>query len=152
MKTRFVRIAALAVAALAPLAATAQSCKPVTGHFEASVLPPAQCNAAPGLICTSGRVWGGIQGTYQFTMTGAAPAELLGGSPGVLFFGGKSTIALKDGTTVVGTDSGAIDVFASHDGFASLITFDTGATGQIRLRGLSDGATTRGDYVGTFCR
>ena len=150
MKTT-VRIAALAVAALTPLAASAQTCKPVNGHFEATVLPAAQCDAAPPLICTSGRVWGGIQGTYEFTMSAAAPAELLGGAPGSLFFGGQSAIALKDGTAVGGTDTGTIDLFV-HGGFASLISFHTGAGGQIRLRGQLEGNVTRGDYVGTLCR
>ena len=77
----------------------------------------------------------------------------------VLFFTGKSTIFLKSGDQLLGTDTGSIDLPPGFGGFASLITFDggtgkmTGATGQIRLRGEFDPAagTTEGDYIGQVC-
>ena len=55
----------LLMAAVAPAIAS-QNCKPVTGSFEATVVPPGQghCPATPGTFCTAGRVWGGIQGSY----------------------------------------------------------------------------------------
>lgn len=121
----------------------AHSCKPVVGHFEASLVPPGRghCPADPNSFCTAGRVWGGIQGTYQFVMTGQHPSILLGGVPTILFFTGKSTVFLKSGDQVAGTDTGSIDLPPGQGGFASLISFDggtgqlSGASGQIRLRG-----------------
>ena len=138
-----------------------QSCKPVVGNFEANVVPPGQghCPSDPGAFCTAGRVWGGIQGNYQFVMTGAFPSAAIGGVPTILFFTGKSTIFLKSGDQLLGTDTGSIDLPPGLGGFASLITFDggtgdmSGATGQIRLRGEFNAAeaTTNGDYIGTLC-
>jgi hypothetical protein len=139
----------------------AQSCKPVVGHFEARVVPPGQghCPNVPDLLCTAGRVWGGIQGNYQFVVTGALPSDSIGGVATILFFTGKSTILLKSGERLLGTDTGSLDLPPGQGGFASLITFDggtgnmTGATGQIRLRGefsAAEGATS-GDYIGSLC-
>jgi hypothetical protein len=139
----------------------APTCRPVVGHFEAFVVPPGQghCPAVSGVFCTAGRVWGGIQGNYQFVMTNATPSVSMGGVPTILFFTGKSTIFLKSGDQWLGTDTGSIDLPPGQGGFASLITFDggtgnmTGATGQIRLRGEFNAAegTTSGDYIGALC-
>jgi len=138
-----------------------QNCKPAVGHFEALVVPPGQrhCPSDPNAFCTAGRVWGGIQGSYQFVMTGAIPSGVIGGVPTTLFFTGKSTVFLKSGNQLSGTDTGSIDLPPGQGGFASLITFDggtgdmSGATGQIRLRGEFDAAegTTSGDYSGKLC-
>ena len=153
---------AAAALLMVPAAALAgQQCKPVDGHFEALVVPPGEghCPNTPGAFCTAGRVWGGIQGDYQFVMTAAQPAALLGGTPTVLFFTGKSDVLLKSGDHLLGTDTGAIDLPPGEGGFASLITWNSGtgkmagASGQIRLRGEFDPAagTTAGDYLGTVC-
>ena len=138
-----------------------QACKPVVGHFEAVVVPPGQghCPPNPDAFCTAGRVWGGIQGNYQFVITAALPSATLGGVPTVLFFTGRSTIFLKSGDRLLGTDTGSIDLPPGLGGFASLITFDGGtgvmtdATGQIRLRGEFSAfeGTTTGAYIGTLC-
>jgi hypothetical protein len=138
-----------------------QSCKPVMGHFEAFVVPPGQghCPYDPNAFCTAGQVWGGIQGTYELVMTGTTPSVLIGGVPNILFFTGKSTIFLKNGDRLLGTDTGSIDLLPGHGGFASLITFDggtgnmSGATGQIRSRGEFNAADAKmsGDYIGTLC-
>ena len=144
--------------ALAASPVSAQQCKPVVGSFEAHVVTDG-CTAPPQLLCTAGRVWGGIRGTYAFVMTNAFP----NGEPTVptiLFFTGHSEITLKSGDLVLGTDTGAIDLPPGLGGFASLITFHNGgsgamanATGQIRLRGDFDPntGTTSGDYLGTLC-
>ena len=138
-----------------PAASAPDACKPVNGRFEARVVPPGtgHCPNVVGLLCTAGRVWGGIQGEYQFVVSGAVPAVTIGGIPTALFFAGQSTIALENGATVVGTDSGTLDLPPGQGGFASLITFDVGGAGQIRLRGQFDPAagTTAGDYSGVFC-
>jgi hypothetical protein len=104
-----------------------QSCKPVVGHFEASVVPPGtgHCPDVPAVLCTAGRVWGGIKGSYQFVMAGAIPVDL---PPGLGGF--ASLITFNGGTGKM-----------------------TGATGQIRLTGefdAAEGAVT-GDYIGTLC-
>lgn len=137
------------------------ACKPVVGHFEAVVVPPGQghCPSNPPAFCTTGRVWGGIQGNYQFVMTGETPSEPLGGLATIQFFAGTSTIFSKKGDQLFGTDTGSIDV-GGQGGFASLITFAGGsggmygATGQIRLRGEFDAqeGATNGDYIGTLCK
>src|SRR6266404_1876435 len=163
MKRLFQSITAcvlLLTASLAPVLGN-QNCKPVVGHFEALIVPPGEghCPSVPGAFCTAGRVWGGIQGNYQFVMTAAEPSVLIGGVPTILFFTGKSTIFLKSGDTLLGTDTGSIDLPPGQGGFASLITFDggtgamSGATGQIRLRGEFSAAegTTGGDYTGKLC-
>lgn len=135
-------------------ASAAPVCKPVVGSFQAAAVPPGQghCPAAAPL-CTAGRVWGGIQGSYQFVMTAASPAAPLGGTATVVFFTGTSVVALNGGALVSGTDTGSLDLPPGLGGFASLITFGNGAGGQIRLRGefnAADGTTT-GDYLGTLC-
>jgi len=151
----------LLTASVAPVSAD-QGCKPVAGHFEAFVVPPGQghCPSDPSAFCTAGRVWGGIQGNYEFIITGAIPSTAIGGGvPTILFFTGKSTIFLKSGDQLLGTDTGSLDLPPGQGGFASLITFDggtgtlSGATGQIKLRGDFDAAegTTTGDYLGRLC-
>ena len=135
------------------------ACKPVTGHFLASVVPPGVdfCPSNPPTLCTSGQVWGGIQGRYQFVMSGTVPAITIGGEPSVSFFAGQSTVFLNSGSTAYGIDTGSIDF--AQGGFASLITFHetagfaTPTRGQIRLRGefSATAGTTSGDYTGTFC-
>ena len=148
-------VAALALVGCIPAAQAQDGCKPVNGRFEASVVIPGEghCPNIPGVLCTAGRVWGGIQGQYQFVVSGVVPAVTIGGIPTAIFFAGQSTILLKDGSTVVGTDSGTLDPPPGQGGFASLITFDVGATGQIQLRGDFDPAagTTSGDYLGVMC-
>ena len=142
------------VALAAASAFADQTCKPVEGHFEAVVVPPGEghCPPVDGTLCTAGRVWGGIQGNYQFIATSFVPS---GAVPSVFFFTGKSTIFLKSGDQLFGTDTGSIDL--AQGGFASLITFGGGtgemsnATGQIRLRGELTAAGTSGDYLGKLC-
>jgi hypothetical protein len=103
-------------------------------------------------------VWGGLHGTYFFTMQSLQPT----GQPAVPtinFFTGASSITISGGT-VQGVDTGTIDLPPGAGGFASLITFiggsgaAAGASGQIRLRGELDAASgiTSGDYMGELCR
>ena len=135
-------------------AIAAPVCKPVVGSFQAAAVSPGQGHCpvtAP--LCTAGRVWGGIQGSYQFVMTVASPAGPLGGTATVVFFTGTSAVVLNGGASLFGTDTGSLDLPPGLGGFASLITFGSGAGGQIRLRGefnATDGTTT-GDYLGTLC-
>ena len=147
--------AALTAALVASVPSFAADCKPVTGRFEANVVPPGadHCPPVDGVFCTAGRVWGGINGEYKFVMSGAIPAATIGGIPNALFFAGQSVVSLHDGNTVVGTDSGTLDLPPGQLGFASLITFTSGGSGQVKLRGDFDpvAGKTAGDYVGSFC-
>jgi hypothetical protein len=72
-------------------------------------------------------VWGGIQGSYTFTMTTIVPSGAL--------------------------DLGPLGGFASLITFTGGTGAMAGATGQIRLRGELNQAegTTTGDYIGTLC-
>jgi hypothetical protein len=149
--------AALAVSAVAsrPLQAR-QACRPLDGHFEARLVPPPGCASAVG-VCTAGRVWGGLQGDYQFTMSKLVPTGEPE-TPSIAFFTGRSVVHAKGGD-LLGVDTGTIDLPPGQGGFASLITWTggtgafAGATGQIRLRGFLDAAagTTSGDYEGSIC-
>ena len=155
MKTAVCSTAVALLSSFVPIA-LAQDCEPVNGRFEAVVVPPGtgHCPPVAGALCTAGRVWGGINGTYKFVLTAAIPAATASGIPTALFYTGQSIISMHDGSTVVGTDSGALDPPpGGQRGFASLISFDTGARGQIRLIGqFSDtGMGTAGEYEGRFC-
>jgi hypothetical protein len=136
-------------------------CKPVVGHFRAVVVPPgeAHCPPDPNAFCTAGRIWGGLQGDYQFVMTGLMPSAAIGGVPTISFFAGKSTVFLKSGDQLFGADTGSFDLPPGQGGLASLITFSGGtgkmsaAAGQLKLRGELDAVegTTSGDYIGKLC-
>jgi hypothetical protein len=138
-----------------------QNCKPVDGHFLASVVPPGVdfCPNVAGQLCTAGRVWGGIQGDYQFVAAEFFPSAAIGGVPTILFFTGHSDVKLQSGDHIFGTDTGSIDLPPGAGGFASLITFSGGTRemstshGQIRLRGefSATAGTTSGDYTGSIC-
>jgi hypothetical protein len=134
-------------------AIAAPKCKPALGYFEAQAVAPGQGHCpATAPFCTAGRVWGSIRGTYQFVMSGLSPSADLGGVPTIVFFAGRSTVSLRRGGQIIGTDTGSIDLPPGQGGFASLITFDDGG-GQLRLQGEFDAAegTTSGTYIGTFC-
>jgi len=152
-------ITSLVLVVAAPARAE-QSCKPVVGSFEARITAEG-CTAGPGLLCTSGRVWGGIQGNYYFTMASLVPTTAVApptaSVPSIFFFTGNSDVTLKDGGHALGIDTGTLDlpfIPGGRGGFASLITFSGPVTGQIRLRGELDpvSGTTSGDYLGTICQ
>jgi hypothetical protein len=98
-------------AALGAGAAAAPACKPVVGSFQAAAVAPGQghCPAAAP-FCTAGRVWGGLRGSYQFTMSGLTPSAPLGGVPTIVFFAGNSKVFLDGGSDeVFGVDTGSLD-------------------------------------------
>jgi hypothetical protein len=157
---RFVAFSAVALvlAAAVPRAILARpACRPVNGHFLAQLVPPPDCPSVVG-VCTAGRVWGGLQGDYTFTMSKLVPTAEPE-TPSIFFFTGRSIVHTKDGD-LHGVDTGTIDLPPGQGGFASLITWTGGTgpfaatTGQIRLRGFLDAAagTTSGDYEGEVCQ
>jgi hypothetical protein len=157
---RFVAFSAVALvlAAALPRAILARpACRPVNGHFLAQLVPPADCASVVG-VCTAGRVWGGLQGDYNFTMSTLVPTAEPE-TPSIFFFTGRSIVHTKEGD-LHGVDTGTIDLPPGQGGFASLITWTGGTgpfaatTGQIRLRGFLDATagTTSGDYEGEICQ
>src|SRR5258708_32207678 len=99
MRKISVLLALFVVIAAVPLLAD-QVCKPVSGHFEASVVPPGEghCPPVAGTLCTAGRVWGGIQGNYQRGATGFFPSAATGGVPSGPFLTGNSTPSSTNAT------------------------------------------------------
>ena len=153
----FALAAAVAVTVLpSRLLQARQTCRPLNGHFEARLVPPPDCVSPVG-VCTGGRVWGGLQGDYQFTMSKLVPTAEQE-TPSIFFFTGRSVVHTTGGD-LLGVDTGTLDLPPGQGGFASLITWTggtgdyAGATGQIRLRGFLDGfaGTTSGDYDGSIC-
>jgi hypothetical protein len=153
----FTAAAVLLAAALPHVTLARPACRPVNGHFEARLVPPPGCTSIVG-VCTAGRVWGGLQGEYEFTMSKLVPTAEPE-TPSILFFTGRSVVHTSNGD-LHGVDTGTIDLPPGQGGFASLITWTggtgpyTATTGQIRLRGFLDAAagTTSGDYVGEICQ
>jgi hypothetical protein len=143
--------------AIPALAAAEDRCCPVNGHFETRLVPPADW-ASPVGLCTSGRVWGGLYGTYFFTMPSLRPT-VQPAVPTIEFFTGASAITISGGS-IQGIDTGTLDRPPGAGGFASLITFvggtgsAAGALGQIRLRGELDAQSgiTSGDDNGELCQ
>ncbi len=149
---------ALTCAALAALLAAAAAradagCKPVHGHFSSEPAPT--CDSPVG-FCTAGRLIGGIQASYFFSMTTqeAAPPP---NPPGVVFYTGQSTVTLDRVGAILLSDAGAIGFTLGK--MAALLTVTgrtgdaAGASGYLQLHGsldLATGAVT-GDYVGQIC-
>jgi len=148
--TPTVAIAAVLLTAARP--ASAGECKPVFGHFTSS--PVAIGCSSPVGFCTAGRLIGGIQGSYAFTMLTAAPAAIPNPA-GVTFYTGRSEVSLDHGGTVVLADAGAIDLNPFGSGkMAALLSVTGGATsGFLQLRGSIDFVTggVTGDYFGEIC-
>ncbi len=155
----FPAVAALVFAVATPTPAAAGACKPLHGHFTSVQVPPPACTS-PVAFCTAGQLWGGLQGTYAFTMETAIPSPAPT-TPGATFYTGTSVVSLDDGGTVIGTDNGVVDLnpFGTHR-MVSLITFTSGAggyegaTGYLQLRGEMDlvAGTVSGEFFGEVCR
>lgn len=154
--TRLALAAAAALGAPATRAAADATCRPVLGHF--SSVPAADCQSPVG-FCTAGRLIGGIQGRYGFTMWSLAPAGAPN-PPGVQFYTGRSEIRLDRGGAVFAADAGAIDLDPSGSGrMSALLTVIGGADGRegargwLQLRGSLDPASggVTGEYVGEIC-
>lgn len=141
------------VVALAAAAAEA-ACVPVNGHAETVIVAPSQCTSPVGL-CTDGHVIGGLQGALALTATSLVPSGAAG-LPTVFFFTGVSEITARDGSQLIGIDTGSIDVLTGK--VATLLTWTGGtgaftdASGQIRVRAdvQSDGRVVS-DYLGELC-
>ncbi|MEK7705363.1 MAG: hypothetical protein AAB426_10420 [Myxococcota bacterium] len=139
-------------------AQAAGHCMSVGGKFSSLPVTPPLCTSPVG-FCTHGRLRGALAGSYDFTMNTLIPAGDPS-IPGVVFFTGTSLITPRRGGSIVGTDSGAIDLspFGSAK-MASLITLIDGADGlegaggYLQLRGGLDFATggVTGDYHGELC-
>ena len=163
--TRFVLMSVLALSV--PIAASAHPknksksklCVPLAGTFESQTLPSDQCNSPVGL-CTAGSLTGSLRGSYGYTaatLTSANDPTI----PFVFFYTGRSMVETRNGSTLIGTDSGTLDLDPDGFGnFTALITF-TEATGklegsrsQISLVGHLDleTGTAEGTYRGMLCK
>ena len=130
-------------------------CQQVQGNFSAVNVPPGQCDSPVG-FCTEGQLTGNLKGSYSLTMNTSAPtpeAEV----PEVFFFTGVSEITTHMGDTLVGIDTGALNLSVPGElnsgKFSTLITFTEGALGHLWIRGTADLATgtVTGSYSGRVC-
>jgi hypothetical protein len=129
-------------------ASKGDACKPVSGHLVE--------NDVPGTgLQTAGRVWGGIQAAYEFTLAGATPT----GDPTIpslVHFVGHTVLHTKTGDIRV-TDAGALDT-AGAGNYADLMTVTggtrawAGASGQMQLVGFFANGHGEADYRGQVCR
>lgn len=165
------KLAAIAIVPVLALVigsnALAGGCKSVTGTFHedaVSSLSSPPCTTAANGLCTMGRIIGGIQGTYNFALSG--DNEKKGGAASlgdktfpssVIHFTGRDVIQTKDGD-LFGAEAGALDT-TSPGNYADLMTITggtgvfAGAFGQIHFFGNFDLATGTGDsqYSGVVC-
>ncbi len=145
--------AALAALLAAPAARADADCRPVYGHFSSGPAPT--CDSPVG-FCTAGRLIGGIQASYSFSMTTEQPAPPPN-PPGVVFYTGQSTVTLDRGGAILLSDAGAISFTLGKMAALLTVTGGTGAaagaTGYLQLHGSLDLATgtVTGDYVGEIC-
>jgi hypothetical protein len=159
MISRVVSISALLGVLVGGGVAKARSCKPVHGTYSSMPVAPPACTSPVG-FCTEGTTRGGLNGSYAFTMGSAIPSGERT-TPGILFYTGVSLISPRGGGSLVGTDTGAIDVDPrSHGRMAALITITDGSdgyegySGVLQLVGKLDFATgaVSGVYSGELCR
>jgi len=128
-------------------------CKSVNGHFSSHVV---ECTSPDGLLCTEGTLIGGIQGSYEATITSFIPSDPT--IPWVQFYVGESIIQKKDGDSLFATDTGTFDTMNGYLAALLTITGGTGgfegASGYLYVFGKSDLATgvVEGDYKGEICR
>ena len=161
---RWTKLWALAAVMISifPLNAIAQdmadnnaTCHPVTGVFLSESVPPSECSSPVG-ICTKGYLFGGLTGSYEFKINGMSPT-LAPEVPFITFFSGRSEITLFCGKTVVGIDSGSLNLSppgTTGSGIiSSLLTIVEGGTGYVHIRGTIDLDTgqARGFYSGMVC-
>jgi hypothetical protein len=149
---------------IAAQTAPGQSCRHVEGRLVSQVVPIGQslsdgsaCAAAPGLFCTTGRLTGGLAGTFDFTATTFDPAA----NPdfaltGTGFFTGRLVLRTNHGTLTF-RDAGAIATDDQSLTFASVLTAIegtgalTGATGRIRDEGIFINGCVDCRYRGEVC-
>ena len=96
--------------------------KPVNGHFRSQVVP---CTPPGPPLCSEGSLWGGIQGSYEATITSFIPSAPT--LPWVQFYIGESIIQTKHGGSLSATDTGTFDTMNGY--LAALLTI-TGGTGD----------------------
>jgi len=136
---------ALAAALVWSATAAAKECKPVSGTFEATIVP------CPAPLCTAGTLTGGLTSSYAFTMTSAAQE-----GP-VLTFTGASTITNTFGDArLFGADTGWINFATGQFETTVNIVGGTkqydGASGQLVATGNLTPTGTAGTYAGELCK
>ena len=158
----FVLVAALSTHARA---AETDGCIPVSGKLHSQTVAIGQplsdgmpCAAIPGTFCTTGRVTGRLNGTFDFTATSfdliANPDAAL---TGIAYFTGELILRTSHGDLFF-RDAGALNAIAGGDGsFASVLTIIegtgvySGATGRIRDEGIFINGCVDCQYRGEVC-
>lgn len=139
--------------------ATNTQCTPVNGHIDAVVVPKEFCGSPFGL-CTRGKMIGGVQGEFNFTVTSFTPSPDQS-IPYVALYTGRIVIDTMDGDVLFGTEAGGFNTDPVDDGeFGELLTITGGtgnlknASGHIAVYGTVNLATGVGssDYKGELCR
>ena len=142
---RTVLAVALAAALVWSATAAAKECKPVSGTFEATIVP------CPAPLCTAGTLTGGLTSSYAFTMTSASQV-----GP-VLTFTGASTITNTfGGAQLFGADTGWINFATGQFETTVNIVGGTkqydGGSGQLVATGNLTPTGTAGTYAGALCK
>lgn len=145
-------------------AAPGDACRPAEGRLVSHVVPVGQplsdgslCAAAPGLFCTTGRLTGGLAGTFDFTATTFDPSA----NPdfavtGVALFTGRLVLHTNLGVLIF-KDAGAIAADGDALTFASVLTIVeatgdlVGVTGRIRDEGVFINGCVDCRYRGEVC-
>jgi hypothetical protein len=100
-----------------------EDAKNFNGHFQSEVVP---CTPPGPPLCSEGRLWGGIQGSYEATITSFIPSAPA--LPWIQFYIGESIIQMGDGGSLSATDTGTFDTMNGY--LAALVTI-TGGTGNL---------------------
>jgi hypothetical protein len=142
---RTVLAVALAAALVWSATAAAKECKPVSGTFEATIVP------CPAPLCTAGALTGSLTSSYAFTMTSASQEGPL------LSFTGESTIVNTfGGAELYGADTGWINFATGQFETTVNIVGGTkqydGASGQLVATGNLTPTGTVGTYAGEVCK
>ena len=142
---RTVLAVALVAALVGSATAAAKECKPVSGTFEATIVP------CPAPLCTAGTLTGDLTASYAFTMTSAVQEGPL------LSFTGVSTIVSTFGEAeLYGADTGWINFatgqFETTVNIAGGTKQYDGASGQLVATGNLTPTGTVGTYAGELCK
>jgi hypothetical protein len=142
---RTVLAVALAAALVWSATATAKECKPVSGTFEATIVP------CPAPLCTAGALTGGLTSSYAFTMTSAVQE-----GPVLTFTGGSTITNTFGDAQLFGADTGWINFATGQFQTTVNIVGGTkqydGASGQLVATGNLTPTGTAGTYTGEICK
>jgi hypothetical protein len=129
------------------------ACRSIEGSFESTIVRGESCKS---VHCTEGRLSGGVDGAYAFTMNAIDDGDP--GTADVRVFRGRTVVTIGS-DELIGVDAGLIELPPGSGNVVSLVTWKGGtgafarAAGQIRVSGvIAPGANTvKGSYAGSLC-